>query len=72
MGRTSKKYQAFDSLMGKLLTVPKSTIRERHTEYKRRAAFNPKKRGSKQGLPSLKRRPATRDSRVSCRWDGAG
>lgn len=35
MGRTSKEYQAFDSLMGKLLTVPKSTIHERHAEYKK-------------------------------------
>ena len=47
MGRPSKEYQAFDSLMGKLLTVPKSTIHERHAEHKKRAALNPKKRGPK-------------------------
>jgi hypothetical protein len=47
MGRPSKEFQAFDSLMGKLLTVPKSTIHARHAEHKKRAALNPKKRGPK-------------------------
>lgn len=47
MGRPTKEYQAFDSLMGKLLTVPKSTIHERHAEHKKRAALNPRKRGPK-------------------------
>jgi hypothetical protein len=47
MGRPSKEFHAFDSLMGKLLTVPKSTIHERHAEHKKRAALNPKKRGPK-------------------------
>lgn len=47
MGKPSKEFQAFDSLIGKLLTVPKSTIHERHAEHKKRAALNPKKRGPK-------------------------
>ena len=47
MGRRSKEFQTFDSLMGKLLTVPKSTIHERHDEHKKRAALNPNKRGPK-------------------------
>ena len=47
MGKPSKEFQAFDSLMGKLLTVPKSTIHERHSARKKRAALNPKKRGPK-------------------------
>lgn len=47
MGRPTKEYQAFDSLMGKLLTVPKSTIHERHKAHKEKAALNPKKRGPK-------------------------
>ena len=47
MGRPTKDFHAFDSLMGKLLTVPKSTIHERHAEHKKRAALNPKKRGPK-------------------------
>ncbi len=47
MGKPSKEYQAFDSLMCKLLTVPKSTIHERHAAHKKKAALNPKKRGPK-------------------------
>ena len=47
MGRRSKEFHAFDSLVGKLLTVPKSTIHERHAEHKKKAALNPKKRGPK-------------------------
>ncbi len=47
MGRQSKEFQAFDSLMGKLLTVPKSTIHERHAAHKKKAALNPNKRGPK-------------------------
>ena len=47
MGKTSEEFQAFDSLVDKLLKVPKSTIHERHAEHKKRAALNPKKRGPK-------------------------
>ena len=45
--RPSKEYAAFDCLMGKLLTVPKSAIHERHAEHKKRVALNPRKRGPK-------------------------
>lgn len=38
MGRPSKEFQAFDSLTKDLLTVPKSTIHERHAEHKKRFA----------------------------------
>jgi hypothetical protein len=47
MGKPSKEFQAFDSLTKQLLTVPKSTIHERHAEHKRKAALNPRKRGPK-------------------------
>ena len=47
MPRPSKEFQNFDALMGKLLTVPKSTIHERHAAHKKRAALNPRKRGPK-------------------------
>ena len=47
MGKPSEEFQQFDSLMGKLIKVPKSAIHERHTEHKKRAALNPKKRGPK-------------------------
>jgi hypothetical protein len=53
MARQSKEFQAFDALMGKLLTVPKSTIHERHAEHKKRAALNPKKRGPKPKVKPL-------------------
>ncbi|HZT75857.1 MAG TPA: hypothetical protein VFA27_04310 [Vicinamibacterales bacterium] len=35
MGDPPKEWQTFDSLMEKLLTVPKSTIHERHAEHKK-------------------------------------
>ena len=35
MGKPSKEFQEFDSLMDRLLTVPKSTIHERHAEHKK-------------------------------------
>lgn len=47
MGSMSKEFQAFDSVIQKLLTVSKSTLDERHAEHKTRAALNPKKRGPK-------------------------
>ncbi len=47
MGRQTKEFHAFDSLMGKLLTVAKSTIHERHAAHKKKAALNPKRRGPK-------------------------
>ena len=52
MGRPSKEFQSFDSSIRKLLTVPKSTIDERHAEHKQRAALNPNRRGPK---PKVKR-----------------
>jgi hypothetical protein len=47
MSKPSKEFQGFDSLIGRLLTVPKSTIHERHAAHKKRAALNPNKRGPK-------------------------
>ena len=47
MAKPSKEFHAFDTLTSKLLTVPKSTIHERHAEHKKRAALNPRKRGPK-------------------------
>lgn len=47
MARQPKQFQAFDSLMGDLLAVPKSTIHARHKAHKEKAALNPKKRGPK-------------------------
>lgn len=47
MGRPPKEFQAFDALMGKLLTVPKDVIHERHAAHKERSAQNPRRRGPK-------------------------
>jgi hypothetical protein len=47
MGKPSDEFHAFDSLMGELLKVPKSTITKRHTAHKKRAAENPNRPGPK-------------------------
>ncbi len=52
MSRPSKEFQAFDSAMGKLLTVPKSTLDARVEAAKAEAALNPNKRGPK---PKIRR-----------------
>ncbi len=47
MARPSKEFQAFDSVMRKLLTVSKATIVERHAAHREASAQNPRKRGPK-------------------------
>lgn len=47
MARTSKEYQAFTSLVDRLLAVPKADVDRRVAEHKERAALNPNKRGPK-------------------------
>jgi hypothetical protein len=51
----SKEFHAFDSLMGDLLKVPKSTITERHAAHKKRAAKNPNRPGPKTKRAGKKR-----------------
>jgi hypothetical protein len=41
MGRPTKEFQQFDALVRKLLTVPKSTILERHEAHKNRPGPRP-------------------------------
>jgi hypothetical protein len=48
-------YNAFKSLLNRIMAVPHSTIAERETEYKRRSALNPSKPG-----PKPKRKRASR------------
>lgn len=62
MGRSSKEFHAFDSLLGKLLTVPKSTIHARHAAHKKKAALDPNKRGPK---PKVTRRGSRARAKVS-------
>lgn len=52
----SKEFHAFDSLMDRLLTVPKATIHERMAEHRKRADANPNKPGPKRGSKRKKRR----------------
>jgi hypothetical protein len=47
MARTSKEYQAFASLVDRLLTVPKAELDRRVAEHRKRAEQNPRKRGPK-------------------------
>lgn len=47
MARQSKEYQAFTSLVDRLLTVPKATIAARVDAHREQAARNPRKRGPK-------------------------
>jgi hypothetical protein len=47
MPRQPKEYQAFRSLLGRLLTVPKAEVDRLQAEHKKRADENPRKRGPK-------------------------
>lgn len=47
--QASKEYTAFDTLMGKLLSVPKAELDAKVKAHKERAALNPRKRGPKPG-----------------------
>jgi hypothetical protein len=51
MGRPSKEYQVFASLVGQLLTVPKEELDRRMVAYKEKADKNPYKRGPKKKKP---------------------
>jgi hypothetical protein len=42
MARPPKEYQAFTSLVDKLLTVPKDEVLKREAEYKAEAAKSPR------------------------------
>ena len=47
MARPTKEYQAFTSLVDRLLTVPKAELDRRILAYKVEADKNPNKRGPK-------------------------
>ena len=47
MARPPKEYQAFTSLVDRLLTVNKAELDRREAEYKKQVAKNPRKRGPK-------------------------
>jgi hypothetical protein len=47
MPRPPKEYQAFTSLVDRLLTVPKAEVDRRQAEYQKQVEQNPRKRGPK-------------------------
>ena len=47
MARPPKEYQAFTSLVDRLLTLPKTELDRREAEYRKQVAKNPRKRGPK-------------------------
>jgi hypothetical protein len=49
----SAEFEAFDRLVGQLLSVPRAELLRREGEYRKKAALNPKKRG-----PKPKQKPA--------------
>jgi hypothetical protein len=59
MPRTPKEYQAFTSLVDRLLSVSRETIQQRLAAHKAQSDANPRKRGPK---PKATRPDASRDS----------
>ena len=53
---SSAEYQAFKSLLGRILSVPRDEMQRREREYQKQAALNPHKRG-----PKPKRKPVAPD-----------
>jgi hypothetical protein len=50
--------EAFDKLVGRVLSVPREEILRREKEYQKQAAQNPKRRGPKRKVkPSASRDP---------------
>ena len=47
MGRPSKEFQAFTSLVDRLLKVPRAEVQKRIEQHREQAAKNPHKRGPK-------------------------
>jgi hypothetical protein len=47
MPRQPKEYQAFTSLVDRLLAVPKTEVDRRQVEYRKQVEKNPRKRGPK-------------------------
>jgi hypothetical protein len=44
---TSSEYEAFKTLLNRVVSVPREVLQQREVEYKRRSALNPSKPGPK-------------------------
>ena len=61
----SKEFEAFTSLVDRVIAIPHSVIQERLEEHRNRAAKNPRKRGPKPKTSSASSRASsTRKRRV--------
>jgi len=58
MASSSKEFQAFTSLVNRLLTVPKAVVDERLAAHREQSDANPRKRGPK---PKAKSSTSGRD-----------
>jgi hypothetical protein len=45
--KSSPEFDAFSSLVSRVISVPKTEILRREAEYQKQAALNPKRRGRK-------------------------
>jgi hypothetical protein len=45
--KSSPEFDAFSSLVSRVMSVPKTEILRREAEYEKQAALNPKRRGPK-------------------------
>ncbi len=59
MNQQNPEYDAFNSFVDKVLSVPRAEILRREAEYKKQSAANPNKRGPKRKVkPSASPGPA--------------
>jgi hypothetical protein len=57
--KSTSEFDAFNALVDKVLSVPKSEILRREAEYRKQADLNPRKRGPKRKVnPSASPDPA--------------
>jgi hypothetical protein len=54
MKKHSVEYEAFTSLVDRVLAVPHSVIRERVEQHRKQAALNPNRRGPKPKQKAIK------------------
>jgi hypothetical protein len=52
--KQSAEYEAFTSLVDRVLAVPHSVIKQRVEEYRKQAALNPNRRGPKPKQKAVK------------------
>ncbi len=60
MDKTNPEFDAFTSVMDRLVAVPRSVMERRAKEYREQSAKNPRRRGPK---PKIKRGVSARASR---------